>query len=68
MVGQFKKPYLHRQIEILRFPTPARIQKIFNITSKCIRDLCSSILNNIRLFSFNFSHEKLLDLTDNLTN
>ena len=34
MVGQFKKTYLHTPIEILHFLTPARIKKMFNITSK----------------------------------
>ena len=27
MVGQFKKAYLHRPVQILYFLTPARIQK-----------------------------------------
>ena len=27
IVGQFKRAYLHRPIKILRFLTPARIQK-----------------------------------------
>ena len=34
MVGQFRKPYLHRPIKILHFLTPGRIQKRLNITSK----------------------------------
>ena len=34
MAGQIKKAYLHKPIKILRFFTPARIQKMFNITSK----------------------------------
>ena len=29
MVEQFKKAYLHRPIKMLRFLTPARIQKCF---------------------------------------
>ena len=34
MVGQFRKPYLHRPIKILHFLTPGKIQKRLNITSK----------------------------------